>query len=84
MYFYLYVFTKAVHIELASDFTSEAFLATLTRFVARRGVPKTILSDNGTDFVGAKNELSEQRSMLQSKKAADSRSYPQFFSLKFY
>ncbi len=51
MYFYLYVFTKAVHIELASHLTSEAFLATLTRFVARRGVPKTILSYNGTIVV---------------------------------
>ncbi len=30
--------TKAVHIELASDLTSEAFLTTPTRFVARRGV----------------------------------------------
>ncbi len=76
--------TKAVHIELASDLTSEAFLAILTRFVARRRVPKTILSYNSTDFVGAKNELSEQRSMLQNKKTADSRSYPQFFNLKFY
>ncbi len=84
MYFYLYVFTKAVHIELASHLTSEAFLATLTRFVARCGVPKTILSDNCTDFVGDKNELSEQLSMLQNKKTADSRSYPQFLSLKFY
>ncbi len=63
--------TKAVHIELASDLTSEAFLATLTRFVARRGVPKTILSDNSTDFVGAQNKLSELHSMLQSKRTAD-------------
>ncbi len=41
--------TKAVHIEISSDLTTEAFLAALTRFVARRGVPKTILSDNGTN-----------------------------------
>ncbi len=63
--------TKAVHIDLASDLTSEAFLAALTHFVARHEVPKTILSDNGTNFMGAKNELSELHSMLQSKKIAD-------------
>ena len=40
-------------------------------FVARRGVPKTILSDNGTNFVGAKNELSDLYSMLQSKQSKD-------------
>ncbi len=42
--------TKAVHIELASDLTTEAFLAVLTHFVGRRGVPKSILSDN--EFCG--------------------------------
>ena len=59
--------TKAIHIELVSDLTTEAFLATLTRFEARRGIPKTIVSDNGTNFVGAKNELSDLYSMLSSK-----------------
>lgn len=48
---------KAVHIELATDLTKEAFMAALKRFVARRGKPASILSDNGTNFVGASNEL---------------------------
>lgn len=49
--------TKALHIELVSDLTSEAFLAALRRFVSRRGKPIKIYSDNGTNFVGAKAEL---------------------------
>ena len=63
--------TKAIHIELVSDLTTEAFLATLTHFVARRGNPKTILSDIGTNFVEAKNELSDLCSMLSSKQTKD-------------
>ena len=42
-----------------SDLTSFAFLASLKRFVARRGLCKTIHSDNGRNFVGAQNELKE-------------------------
>ena len=48
---------KAVHIEAVSDLTAEAFLACLRRFIARRGKPKTIFSDRGTNFIGAHREL---------------------------
>ncbi|XP_043597808.1 uncharacterized protein LOC122574359 [Bombus pyrosoma] len=37
---------KAVHIELVSDLTSEAFIAALRRFIDRRGFCLTIYSDN--------------------------------------
>ncbi|XP_043251669.1 uncharacterized protein LOC122396939 [Colletes gigas] len=57
---------KAVHIELVSDLTSEAFIAALRRFIARRGYCMNIHSDNGTNFVGASNELRELRNLLQS------------------
>ncbi|XP_068972383.1 uncharacterized protein [Bombus flavifrons] len=57
---------KAVHIELVSDLTSEAFIAALRRFIARRGFCATIYSDNGTNFVGANNELRELRNLLQA------------------
>ena len=42
---------KAIHVELVSDLTTEAFLATLRRFIARRGLPTFIWSDHGTNFV---------------------------------
>ncbi|XP_049291622.1 uncharacterized protein LOC125768263 [Anopheles funestus] len=47
---YLCVFvcftTKAVHLELVGDLSTEGFLAALRRFTARRGVPEHIHSDN--------------------------------------
>lgn len=49
--------TKAIHLELVTDLTTEAFLASLRRFIARRGKPKNMFSDNGTNFVGANTEL---------------------------
>ncbi|XP_069355400.1 uncharacterized protein [Maniola hyperantus] len=50
---------KAVHLELVTDLTKEAFLAALNRFTSRRGKPATIFSDNGTTFIGACNELAQ-------------------------
>ena len=48
---------KAVHLELVSDLSAEAFLSSFKRFIARRGLPTTVYSDNGSNFVGAQREL---------------------------
>jgi len=45
--------SKAVHLELVSDLTTEAFIAALKRFFSRRGKANLMLSDNATTFVGA-------------------------------
>jgi len=62
---------KTVHLEVVSDLSSNGFLAALRRFVARRGLPKHIYSDNGTNFVGANNQLKEIYAMLNSKEHKD-------------
>ena len=59
---------KAVHLEVVSDLTAEAFIATLRRFVARRGHPKLIWSDNGKNFVGAKRELHDVYQFLSQQR----------------
>ncbi|XP_072392165.1 uncharacterized protein [Diabrotica undecimpunctata] len=56
--------TRAVHVELISSLSTEAFLLTLKRFIARRGNPSIIFSDNGTNFLGAKNQLKELYELL--------------------
>ncbi|XP_055614826.1 uncharacterized protein LOC129761144 [Toxorhynchites rutilus septentrionalis] len=63
--------TKAVHLELVSDLSTAAFLMALDRFVGRHTSPQHIYSDNGTNFVGAKNALHEIYTMLQSGTEVD-------------
>ncbi|XP_059223171.1 uncharacterized protein LOC131996976 [Stomoxys calcitrans] len=58
--------TRAVHLEAVSDLSSTTFLAAFSRFVSRRGCPKEMYSDNGTNFVGASKTLkSEFREFLK-------------------
>ncbi|XP_055522990.1 uncharacterized protein LOC129717170 [Wyeomyia smithii] len=59
--------TKAVHMELVTDLSTERFLQALRRFVGRRGRCSDIFSDNGTNFVGARNKLSEFLKVLKSR-----------------
>ncbi|KAH0814817.1 hypothetical protein GEV33_007974 [Tenebrio molitor] len=49
--------TKAIHIELVGDLTTESFLNALKRFISRRGHVAEIYSDNATNFTGASREL---------------------------
>jgi len=58
--------TKAVHIEVVTSLSIEAFLAALRRFIARREKPKIIYSENGSNFEGAAKDLHEIYKMLQS------------------
>lgn len=62
---------KAVHLELVSDLSSDGFLAALRRFIARRGIPNHIYSDNGTNFVGANNQLKEMYALFNSEQHKD-------------
>ncbi|XP_025263729.1 LOW QUALITY PROTEIN: uncharacterized protein LOC105255169, partial [Camponotus floridanus] len=59
--------TKVVHLELVSDLTTEAFLAAMSRFTARRGICSQIFSDNGTNFVGASHELKKIYRFLEKE-----------------
>ena len=63
---------KAVHLELVTDLTSEAFIACLKRFISRRGLPSLMWSDNGTNFVGAARQLKELYQLLQEQSTQDS------------
>ncbi|XP_063919415.1 uncharacterized protein LOC135134622 [Zophobas morio] len=58
--------TKAVHLEMVSELSTKAFLASLNRFTARRGLPSDIYSDCGRNFLGAARHLREVSQFLRS------------------
>lgn len=61
--------TKAVHLELVTELTTEAFLAALRRFTARRGICSQLFSDNATNFIGAARDLKEIYEFLEKEKS---------------
>ncbi|XP_033250921.1 uncharacterized protein LOC117189948 [Drosophila miranda] len=63
--------TSAIHLELATDLTTETFLAALRRFISLRGKCAKIYSDNGTNFIGAKRSLDEMQTLLASQRHTD-------------
>lgn len=58
--------TKAIHLELSTDLTTECFLLAFTRFVARRGPVTEMHSDCGTNFVGAAHLMTPLNALVQS------------------
>lgn len=49
--------TSAVHIEVITDYTTDAFIAAYKRFTGRRGICASLQSDCGTNFIRADTEL---------------------------
>ena len=64
--------TRAVHLEMAYDLSTDSFLNAFYRMSSRRGLPEMMLSDNGTNFVGGRNELSELLKLVDIDKVQDS------------
>ncbi|GFU58966.1 integrase catalytic domain-containing protein [Trichonephila clavipes] len=59
--------TKALHLELVSDLTSETFIASLKRFCARRGAPKHIYCDNGEVITSSPEHSNDDKLSLRSR-----------------
>ena len=60
--------THCCHLEMVWSLETDGFLQVLTRMVARRGWPHTMLSDNGTNFVGGHNEIGELVAQIDKEK----------------
>ena len=51
--------TRAVHLEVVSDLTEESFLQAFRRFVSRRSLPATMISDNASTYLSAASEIEQ-------------------------
>ena len=58
--------TRAVRIEVAHSLSADSFIMAFQRFVARRGKPAKVWSDNGTNFTAGEKELRAE-GMLRSQ-----------------
>lgn len=57
--------TKAVHMRIVSDLSTERFLQALRSFFARRCMCSDIYSDNGKKFEGARNQMEDLFALLR-------------------
>jgi transposase InsO family protein len=62
---------RAVHLEVAHSLTTDSAIDAIRRFAARRGNPKKIFSDNGTNFHGANVELKKALDNLNQDELTD-------------
>lgn len=58
--------SRAIHIEMLDDMSTDAFINSLRCFIALRGAVRQIKCDQGTNFVGAKNELTRARKEIDA------------------
>jgi len=49
--------TRAVHLEIVQDLSQDSFMQAFRRFASRRSLPKIVMSDNATNFLGASHQL---------------------------
>ena len=57
-----------VHIEITHSLDTNSFILALRCLIARRGNVQTIFSDNGSNFIGSKNELRRALEEMDKKK----------------
>ncbi|XP_062702756.1 uncharacterized protein LOC134285626 [Aedes albopictus] len=60
---------RAIHLELTMSLSTEACKLAIRRFIARRGAPTEIYSDQGTNFQGASRELQEEIAVINDSLA---------------
>ena len=63
--------TRAVHLELVKDLSTDSFLLAFRRFISRRGICRIMYSDNAGTFKKASEELKALWNALKRKELKD-------------
>ncbi|XP_062703553.1 uncharacterized protein LOC134286008 [Aedes albopictus] len=58
---------RAVHLEVVSSLSTDSCKKAFRRFIARRGAPQEVYSDNGTNFVGTNRDLQDEVSKIHNE-----------------
>ncbi|XP_043226749.1 uncharacterized protein LOC122383931 [Amphibalanus amphitrite] len=69
--------TRAIHLEVSNSLDTDSFLMAFRRFVARRGRPKKVFSDNGTNLKSGERELREALTQWNQQRISDELSQQQ-------
>ena len=60
--------SRAIHLEMLQDRSTESFIMALKRFSNRRGRPSIIHSDNAGEYVSGRNTVQEVFRILNTEK----------------
>lgn len=52
--------TRAVHLEIVQDLSTETFVLAFRKFITNKGMPHTIYSDNGSTFLPVQRIIMEE------------------------
>ncbi|GIY60978.1 reverse transcriptase [Caerostris extrusa] len=63
---------RAIHLEPLTSLSTESFMQALRKFIARRGRPSTVYTDNATNFRGTDNALKK----IDWQKISENECYP--------
>ena len=70
---FTYLNSRAVHLEVATSLKTDCFINVFRRFINRRGLPKCIYSEHGSNFVGAEREITTAMEDWNQKQIQDER-----------
>lgn len=61
------IYSRAVHIEMLEDLSTDCFINALRCFISIRGAVRQLRCDQGSNFVGARNEFKEALKQCDTK-----------------
>ena len=59
--------TRAVHLEIVQDLTADTFMLAFRKFAGRRSLPRMMISDNGSTYLSAAEELKSMMELPEIK-----------------